>query len=97
MTDPRDTDPRLHDPVLQDDTSVGGMWGWIAGLTLLVLIAFVVVAGWNSDRQTASNSPSAPISTGSAPPRTAMPPSTTGSGTTSQQPPAPAPAKPDAQ
>ena len=96
MTDPRYTDPRLSDPVLRDDANIRGTWAWIAGLTMLALIALVVVAGWNSDRQTASNNSSAPMSTSSAPQR-AMPPSTTGSGTTSPQPPAPAPAKPGAQ
>lgn len=92
MTDPRYTDPRLSDPVLRDNESIGGMWGWIAGITVLALIALVVVAGWNSDRQSASNNPSAPMSTSSAPPRSAMPPSTTGSGATSPQPLTPAPA-----
>ena len=97
MTDPRLTDPRLSDPVLRDDEKIGGTWAWIAGLCILALIAFVVVAGCNSDRQSASNNPSAPMSTSSAPPRNAMPPSTTGSGSTSPQPLAPAPAKPGAQ
>ena len=91
MTDPRNTDPRLNDPVLRDDTNLGGVWSWIAGLAIVVLIAFVVVAGWNSDRQAANSDPSAPMSTSSAPPR-AMPPSTTGSGATSPQPATPAPA-----
>ncbi|MBI3704704.1 MAG: hypothetical protein HY244_12880 [Rhizobiales bacterium] len=97
MTDPRNTDPRLNDPVLRDDANIGNTWGLIAGISLLALIALVVIAGWNSDRQTASNNPSAPISTGSAPPRSAMPPSTTGSGATSPQPATPAPARPGAQ
>ena len=95
MTDPRYTDPRLSDPVLRDNESIGGMWGWIAGLTVLALIALVVVAGWNSDRHSASNNPSAPMSTSSAPPRSAMPPSTTGSGATSPQPITPAPGSRD--
>lgn len=93
MTDPRFTDPR-NDPVLRSDERVGGMWGWIAGLAVLALIAFVLVAGWNSNPNTASNGP-APVTTGSAPMRIS-PLSTTGSGTTSPQPavptPAPAPA-----
>ena len=97
MTDPRYTDPRLSDPVLRDDEKIGGTWAWVAGLAILALIAFVVIAGWNSDRHTASNNPSAPMSTSSAPPRTALPPSTTGSGATSPQPATPAPASRGAQ
>ena len=90
-TDPRN-DPRNYDPVLRDDEGgAGGAWAWIAGLSILALIAFVVVAGWHSDRQTASAS--SPVTTSSAPPR-AMPPSTTGSGATSPQPATPAPATP---
>ena len=96
MTDPRYTDPR-SDPVLRDDANIGGTWGWIAGLAILALIAFVVVAGWNSDRHTANSNPSAPMSTSSAPPRNAMPPSTTGSGATSPRPVTPAPASRGAQ
>ena len=45
MTDPRFTDdPRLSDPVVRRDESVGGIWGWIAGIALLLLIGFVIVA-----------------------------------------------------
>jgi hypothetical protein len=86
MTYPRYTDPRLSDPVLRDDENIGGIRAWIAALAILALIAFVVVAGWNSDRNTVSSTPSPPMSTSSAPPRNAMPPSTTGSGATSPQP-----------
>jgi len=86
MTDPRYTDPRLSDPVLRDDENIGGIWAWIAGFAVLALIAFVVVAGWNSDRNTASSNSSPPMSTSSAPPRNAMQPSTTGSGAASPQP-----------
>jgi hypothetical protein len=88
MSDPRYTDPRT-DPVLRDE-SVGGAWGWIAGLAVLALIAFVLIAGWNSNPNTASNAPS-PMATGSAPARM-VPPTTTGSGSTSPSPMAPAPA-----
>ena len=94
MSDPRYTDPRLSDPVIRRDQSVGGVWGWIAGLAVVALIAFVVIAGWNSNGTTASNSPnSSPVATGSPPVRTG-PPTTTGSGTTSPQPMPPQPATP---
>ena len=74
MTDPRytDPDPQLSDPVLRHDQSVDRMWGWIAGIAVVVLIAFILVAGWNSSNTTASNGPSA--TTGSAT-RSAPPPS----------------------
>ena len=86
FTDPRNSDPRLSDPVLPQNEPTGSIWGWVAGLAVLALIAFVVVAGWNSDRNTASNAPP-PVTTGANAPATAprplTPPSTTGSGTSS--------------
>ena len=90
MTDPRFTDPR-NDPVIRDEP-IDGTWGWIAGLAVLALIAFVLIASWNSNPNTASNNP-APITTGSAPMRglTPSPSTTTGSGTMSPQPSTPAP------
>ena len=92
MSDPRYTDPRQSDPVLTRDEGVGGVWGWIAGLAILALIAFVVVAGWNSDRTTASNNSPAPVTTGANAPARPAAPSTTGSGSTAPRPMAPAPA-----
>ena len=98
MTDPRFTDPRYSDAQNSDPRYVppaplrsenaGGVWGWIAGLAVVALIAFVVVAGWNSaTTNTASNPPAAtpaPMTTGSgAPIRNVTQPSTTGSGSTS--------------
>jgi hypothetical protein len=92
MTDPRYTDPRLSDPVIRRDESVGGMWGWIAGVAVLLLIGFLIVAGWNSNTTTASNG-STPATTSSAPMRPAPAPTTTGSGSTAPQPLTPAPAQ----
>lgn len=101
FTDPRYSDTRLSDPVLRSEASAGGTWGWIAGLAVLALVAFVVIAGWNSGgNNTASNTPP-PITTGSAPSggpngapmRNVTPPSTTGSGSTSPAPMAPGPAQ----
>ena len=93
MTDPRftDPDPRLSDPVLRRDESAGGMWGWIAGVAVLLLIGFLIVAGWNNSSTTA-NRGSSPSNTVSTP---AGPPTTTGSGSPSLQPltPAPSPSK----
>ena len=54
MTDPRYTDPH-KEPLLAPDDGQSGVWGWVAGVAILVLIAFVVIAGWNGDRNSASN------------------------------------------
>jgi len=92
FTDPRNSDPRLSDPVLRSDQNSGGVWGWIAGIAVLALIAFVLIAGWNGNNSnTASSNGPAPITTGQAP--GATPPSTTGSGATSPKPLSPPPAK----
>jgi ABC-type phosphate transport system substrate-binding protein len=60
------------------------MWGWIAGVAVLLLIGFLIIAGWNNNPNTAS--------TGSSPTATTSgtAPSTTGSGSTSPKPMAPA-------
>src|SRR5262249_4972560 len=84
MTDPRFTDPRLSDPVIRrDESAAGGMWGWIAGVAVLLLIGFLIVAGWNNNSTTASKGSSTTTSSNTAP---RMPPSTTGSGATTTQP-----------
>lgn len=94
MSDPRYTDPRLSDPVLRRDDKSGGMWGWIAGIAVLALIAFVVIAGWSGSQNTATNSSSPPAATtGQATPG-GTPPATTGSGRTS---PTPTPSAPRGQ
>ena len=115
MTDPRFTDPRLSDPMIRRDEwtsgrdeNIGGMWSWVAGV-LLLLLGFLIFAGWNSNSNTANSgsSPSTttasrtvtPPSTGSSPStttasRTVTPPSTTGSGSSSPQPIIPAPSTP---
>ncbi|MGB6810937.1 MAG: hypothetical protein WBE81_30800 [Pseudolabrys sp.] len=94
MTDPRFTDPLLNDPMIRRDEwtsgrdeNVGGMWSWIFGVSLLLLIGFLIFAGWNSNT---ANSGSPPTTTAS---RTVTPPSTTGSGSSSPQPITPAPSK----
>ena len=88
FTDPRYNDPRLSDPVLRrDDSAAGGMWGWIAGVAVLLLIGFLIIAGWNNNPNTASSG-SSPTATGSAP--MSSTPSTTGSGSTSPRPATPA-------
>ena len=45
MTDPRhDTQP--SDPAARRDDGAGDLWGWIAGATVLALIAVILIAGW---------------------------------------------------
>jgi hypothetical protein len=78
MTDPRN-DPRLGDPVTRGPNSVGGMWGWIAGIAVLVLVAIILIAGWNGPNDTASNAPIPEATSGSATiPMTPPPAATTG-------------------
>lgn len=89
MTDPRFTDQRLNDPVIRRDEAVGGMWGWIAGVAVVLLIGFLIIAGWNTSN-TASSGSSTP-STASTPMKPATPPSTTGSGSSAPRPFTPAP------
>jgi hypothetical protein len=101
MTDPRFTDdPRLRvrpedrmeiDPVLtRPDENVGGMWGLIAGVSVLLLIGFLIFAGHNNNSNTASSG----SSTSTTASRITTPPSTTGSGSSSPQLITPAPSTP---
>ena len=79
MTDPRHTNP----PPNPQRPSGGPMWAWIAGIAVVVLIAFALAAGWNNDPETAGTPPPATVGSGG----TTMPPATadrnaTGSSTT---------------
>jgi hypothetical protein len=101
MTDPRFTDdPRLRvhpedkieiDPVLRPDENFGSMWGWAGGVSLLLLIGFLIFAGWTNNN---SNTASSGSSTSTTTSRITTPPSTTGSGLSSPQPITPAPSAP---
>jgi ABC-type phosphate transport system substrate-binding protein len=91
MTDPRFTDPRLSDPVIRPDENVSGLWSLVVGVAVLVVIGFLIIAGWNHSNTASSGS--SPSTTASTPARTATPPSTTGSGSSSPQPITPAPSK----
>ena len=83
MTDPRFTAPRHSDPApvnsnLRGDRGNAAMWGWVAGIAVVILIAFILTAGWNGNTNTASNPPAATTGSATAP----VPPrSTTGQGT----------------
>jgi hypothetical protein len=74
-------DPTL-DPIERDRMGSGAVWGWVAGIAVLALIAFVLIGGWGGGgtTNTANNRP-APTATGSAPSTTPAPsgPATTGS------------------
>jgi hypothetical protein len=91
MSDPRYTDPRydtrLSDSVNRYDNSVGGTWGWIAGVVVIAVIALFLIIG-GSHINTASNN--APVTTGSV--HQTTPPSTTGQGPATKFPTAPVPA-----
>lgn len=63
MIDPRNTDPRRQDvqfskPVRHREEGADRMWGWVAGLAVVVLLAFILIVGWNAGGpETASNAP----------------------------------------
>src|SRR5690242_19601740 len=94
MTDPRyidpNRDPHFSDPVLRRDSRVDRTWGWIAGIAVVVLIAFIVIAGWNSNTNTASTT--SPTTTGSATHN--APPPATRPGPAPMAPTAPSPGAP---
>ncbi len=89
MSDPR-YEPRLSDPVDRRPDTDGGVWGWIAGIAVVVLIAIILIGGWNSNKNTANNAPAA--TTGSATAPMLAPGSTTGSAPRLLSPTAPPPA-----
>ena len=69
MTDPRFTDPRLSDPVFRRDEwtsgsdEVGGMWSWVAGVSMLLLLGLMIFAGWNNNSNTPNGGSSSTIQT----------------------------------
>ena len=61
MTDPRN-DLRLSEPFSHHPDSADGVWGWIAGSGIVVLIAIILIAGWSSNTvPPAATSGSAPM------------------------------------
>jgi hypothetical protein len=88
--DPRFTSPEQRmreeqmDPTLdpiERERSGGAVWGWVAGIAVLILIAFVLIGGWGGggNNNTASNDRPAPTSTTGSAPSSPSPPATTGS------------------
>jgi hypothetical protein len=89
-TKPRYSESQFSEPVGRRSDSVGGTWGWVAGIAVIVLIALFLIAGSHGINNTTANLPAgAPGSTTST---------TTGMGSPSQFPahrpatPAPTPA-----
>ena len=76
------TDPRYAR--LSQGDSLSGPLGWIAFIAAVVLIAFLMFGGSNHGMKTASNNPLAP--TGITANGVIKPPSTAGSGGSSQLP-----------
>jgi len=90
MSDPRYTDPRYSNSQLSDPVGRrgdgAGVWGWIAGIVVIALIAIFLIAG-SKNVNTANNGVSPPASTtglGTTPRGPA--PSTTGMGGSPQFP-----------
>ena len=79
-------DPRF-DPVIRR-YDIAGALGWALAVAALLLIGFVTLASFSSSN-TASNGSSSPTTAS----RTATPPSTEGSGSSSPKPFTPAPSK----
>ena len=79
-------DPRF-DPPIRRYENVSVAWAWVAAVAALLLIGFVILAGWNNNLAS-SDSPSRTTAS-----RTATPLSTEGSGSPSPKPITPAPSK----
>ena len=67
--------------------NVSAMWAWVAAASALLLIGFILVASWNSNITSSDSTQPATAS------RTATPPTTEGSGSSSPKPFTPAPSK----
>ena len=82
MTDPRNTDPRYDDPYpgsnLSDRSGAGSTWAWIAGIAIVILVAFIVAAAWNGNPRTASTAPTETTGMGTTATQPTPPPATTG-------------------
>ncbi len=74
----RDVDPRLNRELRPDPSASNTMWGWIAGVVVLVLLmVFLFGSGAENTRTTDINkSPAAPMITAPPPANTATAPST---------------------
>ncbi len=70
MTNPHNTEPRYEDPYPgsspSDTRRVASMWGWIVGIAVVILVAFIVAAGWSGNTHTASTAPTETTGMGTA-------------------------------
>ena len=79
-------DPRF-DPVIRRYERVGGVWGWVAAVSSLLLLGFIILASWNNNIASSDSSQPNTVS------HTATPPTTEGSGSSSPKPITPTPSK----
>jgi hypothetical protein len=79
-------DPRF-DPVIRRYERVGGVWGWVAAVSSLLLIGLIILASWNNNIAISDSSQPNTVS------RPATPPTTEGSGSSSPKPITPPPSK----
>ena len=72
-------DPRF-DPAIRRYEPVGGVWGWVAAVSSLLLIGLIILASWNNNFASKDSSQPTTVS------RYATPPTTEGSGSSSPKP-----------
>ena len=73
------TDPRHRPGPNLNDRSGGSTWAWIAGIAVVILVAFIVAAFWNGTQRTASMTPPETTGMGTVT-HTTPPPAATGQG-----------------
>lgn len=82
MTEPHNTEPPYENPYPgsspSDRRRVASMWGWIVGIAVVILVAFIVAAVWSGDTRTAGTAPIETTGLGTTATHPTPPPATTG-------------------